>query len=188
VVLNLLAMSLLRDSQCHKILVKNYTQYQAQTGQILQHVVNTWDKLIPSVKPKRLQDATRELIETCNNIIEINDKLLQNKYHLDGKQIGVRTLGLTREQLETTNSACQNLLKSFQKAAKAQQRRGSSCCLIFVVLVVVVVLSVFVLYQYKYFVIPKEYVTLVEKYVPKEAKLQIENGIKLVQSKVKEWL
>jgi len=186
--LNLLAMSLLRDSQCHKILLKNYTQYQTQTEQILQHVANTWNKLTPSVKPKRLQDATHELIDTCNNIIDTNNKILQNKYHQDGKQIGVRTLGFSREQLETTNSACQTLLKSFQKAVKAQQpRRRLSCCFIFVI-VIVVVFSVFMLYKYKYFVIPTEYVEMVDKYVPKEAKKQIQNGIKVVQSKVKERL
>jgi len=124
--LNILALSLLLDSQCHKLLINNYTQYQPQTMLILEHVAAKWNKLTSSVDSKRLQDATQELINTCNKLIEINDSILNNKYFVDGKQLGIKTCGFTRDQLEASNITCQNLIKPFQKVAKTQRSSGGA--------------------------------------------------------------
>jgi len=95
-ILNTLAVSLLKDPECHAILIDNYHSQLSDCSAVILHLGSNWDKL---GKLNTSPETTQALITTCKTLITTNQQIIESKFVRNNKIIGPKTLGLKPEQL-----------------------------------------------------------------------------------------
>jgi len=107
-ILNTLAVSLLKDPECHAILIDNYHLQLSDCSAVILHLGSNWDKL---GKLNTSPETTQALITTCKTLITTNQQIIESKFVRNNKIIGPKTLGLKPEQLSKMSNSYESLLK-----------------------------------------------------------------------------
>jgi len=150
--LKILALSILRDSQCGILLQKYYVQNFSQVNNLFLYVAVHWNKLTKNTPEKRRQELTQELMDLSNHLMEINNKLYENTYVNDeGKSVSTPKLGLDLQKIETATATCIALQKSLLKSAtlRASDRNKGRSTIQKLILMVVVVVGIFYFFAYE---------------------------------------
>jgi len=125
-VLNILALSLLKCTQCFPLWAKHYAQNNTQSHILLLHFLANWEKLFANVKESRKPEVIKEMIEVCKSMMDTNIRLRENRYTQDGKKYGVKVLHISRDQLTVVDNTCQQFLQLLGKSAKKVQQLQKS--------------------------------------------------------------
>jgi len=166
--LKILAHCLLRDAQCIHVFETLYLTYVPNANNLMLYMAANWTKITTQdLPPKKLQQNAKALVVLLDKFSQLNTALLENKYRSkEGKQVGLKTLGLDRETVETALASCHSLEKAITRSGAARDATGSggSSFRSYLLMFLVIVVTIYVLYVNKK--IPQHWVDEVMQYVP----------------------
>jgi len=113
-----LSVSLVKDPDCHTLLIDKYPKYITECSSALIHLGSNWEKLTGKIQ--KSAEVLKSLANTCKSLILINQQIIDNKYNFKGKQIGSKTVGLKPEEIFQINQSYKSVLKTLDTATQQQ--------------------------------------------------------------------
>jgi len=168
-ILNTLAVCLLKDSECHTVLIDNYHKLLSESSAVLIHLGTNWEKFTGKLNTS--QEALQSLVNTCKTLITVNQQIIQGKLVKNGKNVVPKTVGLKVDELSKITQSYQSILKTFQSAnkpvaVKASGKKGGFCTLLLFLFLIFATLFLAIYFE----IIPAKYTSKITSNIPNEIK------------------